>query len=118
MLPHGNCIMAPMNHRLMRPTRKGPKVPGAPTITSSIYTGGNGRITTTWSAPASNGGSAITLYRIYYSAETIVPVQAVGSASSAYFEPIVDPSGGEIVQVAAVNAVGEGPKSAPFPVTV
>jgi hypothetical protein len=92
-------------------------VPGAPTITSSVYDGGFGRITTTWSAPASNGGSAITAYRVYYNGATVASVQASGTATSAFFEPDPEPSGGETVRVAAVNAVGEGPKSAPFTVT-
>lgn len=101
----------------MRPRRKGPSRPGAPTITASVYTGGNGRITTTWTAPASNGGSSITAYRVFYNGQSASSVQAAGTATSAYFEPDPEPSGGEVVRVAAVNVVGEGPKSAPFTVT-
>lgn len=108
--------MAPMNHRLMRPMRKGPRKPGAPTITLSIYNSGFGRITTTWTAPASNGGSVITAYRVYYNGDSEVAVQASGTATSAFFEAD-SPSGGEVVRVAAVNVAGEGPKSAPLVVT-
>ena len=50
----------PMNPRLLRPRRR-VTVPGAPTITGADgYTG-----MLTWSAPASNGGSIITKYRIH-----------------------------------------------------
>ena len=38
-------------------------VPGAPTLNSA--TAGNGSVTLAWSAPASNGGSAITGYKVY-----------------------------------------------------
>ena len=38
-------------------------VPGAPTLNSA--TAGNGSVTLAWSAPSSDGGSAITGYRVY-----------------------------------------------------
>ena len=37
-------------------------VPGAPTLNSA--TAGNGQVTLSWSAPSSNGGSAITSYKV------------------------------------------------------
>ena len=40
-------------------------VPGAPALTAA--TGGNAKVDLAWSAPASNGGSAVTGYRVYRS---------------------------------------------------
>lgn len=81
-----------------------PTVPGAPTITSA--TNGNSAI---WTAPTSDGGSAITAYKFYvngvwdgYDSDALASVDAVAT--------------GQVVEVSAVNAVGEGPKSAPVTV--
>ena len=98
--------MVPMNPRLMRPTRQRPRVPGAPRNVVAVET-----LPIYWERPLSDGGSPITLYRVYVDgvlAETVaapdtVTVDAVGA--------------GSIVQVSAVNAVGEGPKSAPVVAT-
>lgn len=80
-------------------------VPGAPTIT--LAEDGN---SATWTAPASDGGSAITAYKFYvngvwdsYDSDGLTSVDAVGA--------------GQVVEVSAVNAIGEGPKSAPVTVT-
>ena len=91
----------PMNPRLLRPRRR-PTVPGAPTITGADgYTG-----MLTWSAPASNGGSSITNYRIYEDGFFIDQV----NGDVLTWPSIVGPGAG--YEVSAVNAVGEGPKSA------
>jgi len=77
-------------------------VPGAPTITSAD--GSTGQLV--WMAPASNGGSSITSYRIYedgFLAESVngnvLTWPSIAGLGTAY-------------QVSAVNAVGEGAKSA------
>ncbi len=94
--------MPPMNNRLMRPTKRKPRRPGAPTITSAD--GSTGLLV--WNAPASNGGSAITAYRIY---EEGFPIdQTNGNVLT--WPNIAGP--GTAYAVSAVNAVGEGPKSA------
>ena len=95
-----------MNPRLLRPRRR-VTVPGAPTITGADgYTG-----MLTWSAPASNGGSSITNYRIYEDGFFIDQV----NGDVLTWPSIVGPGAG--YEVSAVNAVGEGPKSAPVVAT-
>jgi hypothetical protein len=58
-----------------------------------------------WTAPASDGGSTITAYKVY--------VNGVWDGyDSSSNESIDAVSTGQVVEVSAVNAVGEGPKSA------
>ena len=96
----------PMNPRLLRPRRR-VTVPGAPTITGADgYTG-----MLTWSAPASNVGSSITNYRIYEDGFFIDQV----NGDVLTWPSIVGPGAG--YEVSAVNAVGEGTKSAPVVAT-
>ena len=80
-------------------------VPGAPTITTAQST--NGEIAVIYSAPASDGGSPITEYRLYLDGLLVL-------AGNPGLSPIVPGTAGQVVEVSAVNAVGEGPKSAPF----
>jgi hypothetical protein len=95
-----------MNPRLLRPTRRGPRVPGAPRNVVAIET-----FQITWHPPLSDGGSPVLEYRVYIDgtlAETIAAPETVS----------VDSVGaGSVVRVSAVNAVGEGPKSAPVVAT-
>lgn len=79
-------------------------VPGAPTITLA-QAGGSVQ----WTTP-SNGNSPLTGYRLYADGLPIEDGAWTTISSNAYGE-------GEVVQVSAVNAVGEGPKSAPVTVT-
>ena len=79
-------------------------VPGAPAAVTA--TGGNGQITVTWTAPGSNGGSAIFSYEVY----------RVGTPSpicSGLSQPCTDSGLGDGVTftytVRARNAVGLGP---------
>lgn len=85
----------------------GATVPGAPTITRAES--GN---TAAWSAPSSDGGSAITAYKFYVNG--IWDTAGYGPNN---FESVDVVFVGEVIQVSAVNAVGEGPKSAPVTVT-
>ena len=65
----------------------------------------------TWEAPTSDGGSPITGYRLYADG---VLVEDYGNAELSSIDSLV---AGEVAEVSAVNAIGEGPKSAPVVVT-
>ena len=83
-------------------------MPGAPVLVS-VSSGRKG-VSLTWNAPTSNGGSAITGYRIYRSTtsggETLVAT--LGNVTS-----WVDATQGGTLyyEVTAVNAVGESTRS-------
>ncbi len=82
-------------------------VPSAPTINSA--TPGNGQVTLSWSAPSSNGGKAVTTYKIY---------RSTSAGSESYLTTVGDvlsyTNGGlangqtYYYKVSAVNAAGEG----------
>jgi hypothetical protein len=91
-------------------------IPGAPTITAS--TGGNGTAIVTFTAPASNGGSAITGYD--YSLDggaTWLPLTFTGTGP--YTGTVTGLTNGTTEQVSlrARNGVGPGPASSATPVT-
>ena len=73
---------------------------------------GNGQVVLSWTAPASNGASAITNYKVYRGTtaggETVLTT--LGNVTT-YTDSAV--TNGQIYyyQVSAVNGVGEGPKS-------
>jgi fibronectin type 3 domain-containing protein len=84
-----------------------PTVPSAPTIESVVP--GNGYVTLTWSAPASNGGSSVTGYKIYRGtasgSETLLAT--VGNVL-AYEDVSVVNGVTYYYRVAAVSSIGEG----------
>ncbi len=82
-------------------------IPGAPTITSA--TPGNGQASIAFTAPASNGGSAITGYRAQC---TPGPVVSASSLTSPIVVTLANGTGYSCV-VIATNANGDGPPSAP-----
>src|SRR6266550_4884401 len=87
-----------------------PTPPSAPQNLAA--TGGNAQVTLTWQAPASNGGSPITNYRIYrgLSPGTETLLTTVGAVTS-YTDTAVTNGVTYYYQVSAVNNAGEGPKS-------
>ncbi|HYM40685.1 MAG TPA: kelch repeat-containing protein [Thermoplasmata archaeon] len=87
-----------------------PAAPSAPqTLTA---TAGNGRVVLTWAAPASNGGAAITAYKVYRGttsgSETLLAT--LGSVLT-YTDSGVTNGGTYYYEVSAVNGVGESPVS-------
>lgn len=98
--------MVPMNPRTLRPSRRGPRVPGAPVVVSVAES-----FPVEWTPPMSDGGSPIVAYRVFVNGSLVEVVAAPATSSVDAF------SAGDTVEVSAVNQVGEGPKSLPVIVT-
>ena len=79
-------------------------VPGAPVALE--YDSGADEVT--WAAPASDGGSPILHYRVYFN--------GVWDQQETVSSNVESPAAGEY-EVSAVNAIGEGPKAGPVTVT-
>jgi peptidoglycan/xylan/chitin deacetylase (PgdA/CDA1 family) len=92
-------------------TPTAPSPPGAPTAVGG--SAGDGSVALTWSAPSSNGGSAITGYRVTPSiggtAQT--PVLTGSTATSFTVNGLTNGTAYRFT-VAAINGVGTGPESA------
>src|SRR5437667_161515 len=87
-----------------------PTPPSAPQNLAA--TGGNAQVTLTWQAPASDGGSPITNYKIYrgLAPTTETLLTTVGNVLT-YTDTTVTNGVTYYYQVSAVNAAGEGPRS-------
>jgi hypothetical protein len=90
-----------------------PTVPGAATVASAIYLVGDGFTEAGSNAPANDGGSEITGYVWYRDGVPVAPDEQPFLGGARFF---ADYSESEL-EVSAVNAIGEGPKSDPFTVT-
>jgi subtilase family serine protease len=88
-----------------------PTVPTAPTNLAA--TGSNARVALSWSAPSSNGGSAITGYDVYRGTTSGTEgfLTSVGTTMS-YSDSAVSNGTTYYYEVSAVNGAGEGAKSA------
>lgn len=80
--------------------------PGAPTGVAATHLN-----PVSWVAPAETGGSRITAYRVYVNGDLAYTVASPATSTATGY------SATSIVQVSAVNATGEGPKSASATVT-
>jgi subtilisin family serine protease len=87
-----------------------PSRPGAPALSSA--TPGNASVTLAWTAPSSDGGSAITGYRIYRG-ETSGSETALATVGNQTSFKDTTVTNGTIYwyRVSAVNVLGEGPLS-------
>src|SRR5436190_1778185 len=87
-----------------------PTPPSAPQNLAA--TGGNAQVTLTWQAPASDGGSPITNYKIYrgLAPTTETLLTTVGNVLT-YTDSAVTNGVTYYYQVSAVNSPGEGAKS-------
>src|SRR2546428_556292 len=87
-----------------------PAPPSAPQ--NLLATGGNAKVTLSWQAPASNGGSAITYYKIFKSTSsgTEVYLTTRGNVTS-YTDLAVTNGNTYFYQVTALNSAGESPRS-------
>ena len=86
-------------------------VPGAPAIGSA--SAAEGEATISWTAPASNGGSAITGYKVTpYANGTAKPAIDVAAGTTSLLVTGLANGTPHTFKVAAVNAVGTGPDSA------
>ena len=84
-------------------------VPGAPTIGS--VTSGDSTLTVNWSPPASDGGSAITAYRVEWKLSTATSWPSANKGVSDRSHTISGLTNGSSynVRVRAVNSAGNGP---------
>jgi len=97
---------AQSNERSATPTASA-TVPGAPTLNSA--TAGVGSVGLSWSAPASNGGSAITGYNVYRGlaagAEAVTPI-VTGVTGTTFNDVTVTGGTTYFYTVKAVNSAG------------
>lgn len=86
-------------------------VPGAPTSVAATGTGIDGEAAVSWTAPASNGGSAITDYAVQYSSNSGSTWTTFSDGTSTSTSATVTGltlNTAYIFRVAAVNAIGTG----------
>ncbi|MHB8512297.1 MAG: RCC1 domain-containing protein [Actinomycetota bacterium] len=81
-------------------------VPTAPQ--NLIATSGNAQVSLSWSAPASNGGSAVTGYNIYRSTSSGTETLLTQATSTSYQDTGLTNGTTYYYKVSAVNGVGEG----------
>jgi titin len=85
--------------------------PGVPTGLTAVP--GNTQVTLNWTAPASNGGSAITGYKLYRAAtETGTYTEIASPTGTTYTDTGLTNGQAYWYKVSAVNTAGEGAKTA------
>jgi len=85
--------------------QSGPTVPSAPQ--NLVATAGNQRVALSWQAPANDGGSPITNYKIYRNGTLLATI----GTNTSYEDYNVVNGVTYTYKVSAVNSVGEGPFS-------
>jgi fibronectin type 3 domain-containing protein len=93
-----------------------PLSPPAPTVPGSPGTpqasAGNAIVSLTWSAPGSNGGSPISGYKVYRRTSTDPEAHIASVSSTSFTDSGLTNGTTYFYRISAVNAVGEGAKSA------
>ncbi|MBL8774367.1 MAG: S-layer homology domain-containing protein [Acidimicrobiales bacterium] len=95
----------PLSTAVQATPRSVPGTPAAPAATA-----GDGEVQVTWTPPATNGGSAITGYRLYR--DDVAIGTTFPAATTSYLDESVANGQTYGYRVAALNVVGEGPRSA------
>jgi fibronectin type 3 domain-containing protein len=87
--------------------------PGAPRTASATAGPGRGQITVTWAAPLTNGGSAVTGYRVYggNASGALSLLTTVGATTTSFSESALADGATRFYAITALNAVGEGLRS-------
>jgi len=88
-------------------------VPGAPTNVTGFFEFGNTEVS--FDAPEDDGGSPITGYKFYFDGVERTPSFSPDPNNRVFSN---QDYAGQDVEVSAVNAIGEGPKSEPAEITV
>ena len=93
-------------------------VPTAPASVS--VTGGDSKATVTWTAPLSNGGSAITGYKVEYAVSSGTDWKSITAAATATTATVTGLINGTsyLFRVSAVNVAGTGEVAVSGPITV
>jgi len=85
-----------------------PSAPAAPVATGGP---GAGQITVSWTAPATNGGTAITGYRVYRGTATGALTALTDVNATSFTDTALGNGVRRFYAVSALNAVGEGGRS-------
>jgi titin len=87
-------------------------IPGAPTAVSGV--GGNTQVTVSWTAPADNGGSAVTGYTVQaYFAGVVVPLKTCTTATTSCIVTGLTNGADYTFKVKATNVIGSSVDSSP-----
>jgi predicted phage tail protein len=101
----------PLSNELSATPTAGATVPSAPALVSAVA--GNAKVTLTWTAPTSNGGSAILGYRLYRGTtaggETLYAT--IGNVLTVVNSKNIVNGVTYYYKIAAYNAIGQGPLS-------